>query len=51
MAASATAPASQTRTSEKTGRGDKAGQNGFWIALAAPGMIWLVLFAYIWTMF
>jgi len=43
MAASATAPASQTRTSEKTRKGGKTGKNGFWIALAAPGMIWLVL--------
>jgi ABC-type spermidine/putrescine transport system permease subunit I len=44
MTASATAPAHQTRASAKTPKGDKAGQNGFWIALAAPGMIWLVLF-------
>jgi ABC-type spermidine/putrescine transport system permease subunit I len=43
MAASATAPASQTRPSEKTRNGDKTGKNGFWIALAAPGMIWLVV--------
>jgi len=43
MAASATAPANQARTSEKARRGDKTSKNGFWIALAAPGMIWLVL--------
>jgi ABC-type spermidine/putrescine transport system permease subunit I len=43
MAASATAPASRTRPGRKTRNGDKTGQNGFWIALAAPGMIWLVL--------
>jgi len=43
MTAPATARTSQTRTSEKTGRGDKNGKNAFWVALAAPGMIWLVL--------
>jgi ABC-type spermidine/putrescine transport system permease subunit I len=43
MAASATTAPSGTRTSGKTRKGDKARKNGFWIALAAPGMIWLVL--------
>jgi ABC-type spermidine/putrescine transport system permease subunit I len=39
-ATSTTAPA---RTSGKTRKGDQARKNGFWVALAAPGMIWLVL--------
>jgi ABC-type spermidine/putrescine transport system permease subunit I len=43
MAASATAPARPTRTSEKTRKGDQTGK-AFWVALAVPGMIWLVLF-------
>ena len=36
MAASATAPASQTSASEKTRQGNNTGK-GFWVALAAPG--------------
>ncbi len=43
MAASATTRMSPPRTSEKTRKGDKAGKNAFWVALAAPGMIWLLL--------
>jgi ABC-type spermidine/putrescine transport system permease subunit I len=41
MTASATATSEKTR--ENTRQGGKAGKNAFWVALAAPGMIWLVL--------
>jgi ABC-type spermidine/putrescine transport system permease subunit I len=43
MAASATTAPSEARTSEKTRKGEGTRKNGFWIALAAPGMIWLVV--------
>ena len=43
MAAPATAPTSQARPSQKTRKSDQTGKNGFWVALAAPGMIWLVV--------
>jgi ABC-type spermidine/putrescine transport system permease subunit I len=43
VAAAATAPTSQARPSQKTRKGDRTSKNGFWIALAAPGMIWLVV--------
>jgi ABC-type spermidine/putrescine transport system permease subunit I len=43
MAAPATARASQTPATKKTRKGEGTGRNGFWVALAAPGMIWLVL--------
>jgi ABC-type spermidine/putrescine transport system permease subunit I len=42
MAASTTAPTSQ-KTRQNARKGNQNGGKGFWVALAAPGMIWLVL--------
>jgi ABC-type spermidine/putrescine transport system permease subunit I len=44
MAAPATTGPQRTLQTAKTREPSKIRKNGFWMALAAPGMIWLVLF-------